>query len=640
MAHGFSLPRLHKNKIVDHSPLLLLLRVVDMAAKSQADLEAFVNHWIVDYYSVLALELFKNKKYDDFRGIIAILDSILSRPVNSSDVMPTKIRVLHFLARINEGENLDVVFEQDPSVTPLESALKVLEDMVVECSAPIPERDFDNVCASLKEMMVGLFIKNYEFDKANEMLNKHFPKPRVGTKAIFSRLINQKKKTHEVIEQIDFQSFREEMFDFCQSLFNDVPFLLRAATQFIEEKEVRVQGAKAAGPDEQQAAGPSSTPKICSVHNPPGNHTIIQKTRLEAAFKELATCLDCKTFAQLEEEVEEEQQARKDHFALVLPPSLEEETYQDSEQDGIFQRDSGSPMEASPADQIQTDVVPKAEAGWLSKTPSMPTNKRLYTVARLVVEPDSQGSSQCTTASKEVQTKVRTEPPQSPAAANETEEQSLETDDEVSLPVRKLPRREGRICSRYFLTESELSSCRKSEQLSSDSGEEPQESPSPCKAPVRESRIKQARILLSKCPDEVHIRGSSLDSSPDMFPTHPVPQTSSTPNKDSAQDKGPSNSKWKMLYANAKESRDIWSDEETYFHAKKNTGSTNQSVNRTHSGNRKKKWSEDETQRLKDGVKRFGEGNWSKIKACFDFKDRTNVNLKDRWRTMKNLNMN
>lgn len=55
----------------------------------------------------------------------------------------------------------------------------------------------------------------------------------------------------------------------------------------------------------------------------------------------------------------------------------------------------------------------------------------------------------------------------------------------------------------------------------------------------------------------------------------------------------------------------------------------------SNSGQRKRKWTESETQKLKDGVKKFGEGNWSKIKAYYKFKDRTNVNLKDRWRTMK-----
>ncbi|KAL3065259.1 hypothetical protein OYC64_015438 [Pagothenia borchgrevinki] len=614
-----------------------------MAANSQVYMEAFVNHWIVDYYSVLAIELFKTKKYEDFCGIVAILDGILTRPVYSSEVTPTKIRVLHFLARINEGENLDVVFEQDPSVSPLESALKVLESMAKDCSTPLPERDFDHASASLKEMMVSLFIKNDEFDKAKEVLNKHFPKPRVGKKAIFTRLINQKSRTHEVIEHIDFQSFREEMFDYCQSLFSDVPFLLRAATQIIEEKRLRDQVAKAAGPEEQEAAGPSSTPQICSVHFTPGKHTMLQRTRLEAAFKALCTCSDDKTFAQLEEEVEEEQQARND-LSLRLSPTPEQETHQDPEQDRIFQRASGSPMEAYPP---QTDVVPKAQVEWLSKTSSVPRNKRLWTVARLVVEPDSQGSSPCTqgsspctTPSREVETEVRTEePPQSPAAPNNTSEQSVVTVDEDSIPVRKRRRRESNICSRYFLTESELSSCRKSEPLSSDSNEEPQESPAPCKAPVRKPLTKYAKILLGRVPDEVRIRDSSLDSSPELYPTHPVPQQSSTPNKDSAQEKGPAPSKWKVLYTNAKESRDTWSDEETYFSAKNNTGSKNQSVNQTLPVNRKLKWTEDETQMLIDGVKKFGEGNWCKIKSHFSFKERSNVGLKDRWRTLKNSKM-
>lgn len=51
------------------------------------------------------------------------------------------------------------------------------------------------------------------------------------------------------------------------------------------------------------------------------------------------------------------------------------------------------------------------------------------------------------------------------------------------------------------------------------------------------------------------------------------------------------------------------------------------------------KWTDSETQRLVEGVQKFGEGNWCKIKAYYKFKDRTNINLKDRWRTMKKLKM-
>ncbi|XP_029313734.1 telomeric repeat binding factor a [Cottoperca gobio] len=639
-----------------------------MASKGQTDVESFVNRWIVDYYSLLALELFKNKKHDDFCGIIAILDSILVRPVVSTDVTPTKIRVLHFLTRINEGDNLDVTFEPDQSVTPLESALMVLEDMSQGCSLPLPQQDFKNVCASLKEMMVGMLIKNKKFDKAKEVLNKHFPKPMVGKKAIFMHLINRKSKMHEVIEQIDFQRFKDEMLAFCQSLFNDVPFLFRAAMQFIDESRLRDQDDQAAVPDEQDEAGPSTCPQIDTVQVVPCKRTIIQRTRLEAAYKALGAYLDEKTFAQLEEEMEEEEQARKEDIPPRLPPTPKKGTNQDSEQDGLFQRDSGSPMEASPADPPpQTDAVSETQAGWLSKMPSVPRNRQPYTVARLVVEPDSQGSSQCTTVSQELETDVRTEEPApSVATPNKEAEQSLLPENEVTIPIRKHPRRGKNICSRASTSFAESSaeseedttgseatremcvgkshnhsksspvrnsSC--SKQLSSDSDEDPEESPALRKTPPRNS-FKRARILLSKVPDAISIADSSLDSSPELFPRPPVPQTSSTPHKDSPRDKGHSGSKWKKLYNTAKESKDTWSDEESYFGARKSTASHNESTN-SNSGNRKRKWSDRETQKLKEGVEKFGEGNWSKIKAYYSFSDRTNVNLKDRWRTMKKL---
>ncbi|XP_034413245.1 telomeric repeat binding factor a [Cyclopterus lumpus] len=625
-----------------------------------AEVEASVNRWIVDYYSFLALELFKNQKYAEFCDVRDLLHSVLVRPLESTDVLQTKIRVLQFLSRINDGEHFDLSFEPDESLTPLESALMVLENIMQECSMSMPQQDFEKVCTSLKETIVALFIKNNLFDKAKEVLKKHFPKSMVGKKAIFLGLIKKKSNVHKVIEQIDFQQFKEEMLAFCQSLCPfTVPFLHTAATSLID-KRLAAQDVNASGPDEQDESVPLPRQQIHTIQFVPCKHTIIQRSRLEMAHKALAAGAGAgeRTFAQLEEEVEEEEQARKENLSRRLSPAPRKGSM-DSEQDGLFQRDSGSPMEASPADQTpQTDAVPQTESGWLSKTPSGLRNRHLNTVARLVVEPDSQGSSQCTAASQEKEADVGTEePPQSPAILDK-DSQSLGADNEISIPVRKIPRRAIKICSRASTslaessTDSEedhhgsvagrdipvgkhqnrllCSNSTKSAQPASDSEEEPQESLALCKTPVRKHR----KQLASKVPEAVCITDSSLDSSPER----PVPQTSSTPNKDAAQDEGPSHSKWKELFNTAKESKDTWSDEESNFGSRKNNELANESTI-SNSGHRKRKWSECETMKLKEGVKKFGEGNWTKIKSYYSFNDRTNVNLKDRWRTMKKLNI-
>ncbi|XP_023153830.2 telomeric repeat binding factor a isoform X1 [Amphiprion ocellaris] len=642
-----------------------------MAAKEtvnndKTDVESIVNRWLVDYYIFRSLDAFKKGRYQDFCGLREVLNSVLVRPVELTDVMPTKIRVLEFLSQINDGEKLDLSFESDSSVTPLESALMLLENMNQECS--IRQQDFENAHASITEMIVGIFIKNNKFGRAEEILHKHFPKPMVGKKAIFMGLINRKSKIHEVIKKINFQQFREEMLAFCQGLIQfTVPFLHKAAEQLIDERRVE-QDNKAAGTDEQTKPGPSSNLQGNVIQCVPRKCSVIQRVRLEAAYKALSAATENRTFAQLEEYVEREEQ-EIENLGLLHPTDPKTDTNLDSEQEGLFQRDSGSPMEASPADQPpQTDAAPETLAGSLSKIPSALWSGQLYTVPRLVVEPDSQVSSQCITDSQEQRTDVRAEePPQTLARSNEKDLQCPVPDREVDVPVRKCPRRAKRAQCRASTSTAELSadsegnsldsvasgetrgeelhnqsnsSCRsnskKAKQLPTDSEEDHLELSASCKTPVQKPRKQLAGDPLSKGPDNIEdicITDSSLDSSPSL---HPVPQTSSTPHRDSAQNNNHS-SKWKRLLHEAQESKETWTDEESHFPSKTNCGSNQSTI--SNSGQRRKMWTERETQNLKEGVKKFGEGNWKQIRSYYSFNNRTNVNLKDRWRTMKNQNL-
>ncbi|XP_010168263.1 telomeric repeat-binding factor 2, partial [Antrostomus carolinensis] len=145
-------------------------------------------------------------------------------------------------------------------------------------------------------------------------------------------------------------------------------------------------------------------------------------------------------------------------------------------------------------------------------------------------------------------------------------------------------------------------------------------------------------VTISKLVMEQDTQFSELNESPDSS-QEPVVSSASRPGQKLQEQPVPAPSaksfqgRWNSSYG--EEEKDSWSEEDELFSDAASLGTN--SHNTTIFGSKKQKWTIQESEWIKEGVKKFGEGRWKAICQKYPFQNRTSVMIKDRWRTMKKL---
>ncbi|XP_055408893.1 telomeric repeat-binding factor 2 isoform X2 [Bubalus kerabau] len=325
-------------------------------------LEEAVNRWVLKFYFHEALRAFRGSRYGDFRQIRDIMQALLVRPLGKEHTVSRLLRVMQCLSRIEEGENLDCSFDMEAELTPLESAINVLE--MIKTEFTLTEAVIESSRKLVKEAAVIICIKNKEFEKASKILKKHMSKDPTTQKLRndLLNIIREKNLAHPVIQNFSYETFQQKMLRFLESHLDDAePYLLTMARKALKSESSASATVKE--PQPQPAPEPVEKPLREPARQLQSTPTTIGIRTLKAAFKTLSSAQDSEAaFSKLDQ---------KDMVFpnKACPPSPALKNKRTRKDDN----ESSAPTEGEGGSELQ------------------PKTKRM-TISRLVLEEDSQST--------------------------------------------------------------------------------------------------------------------------------------------------------------------------------------------------------------------------------------------------------
>ncbi|XP_069724872.1 telomeric repeat-binding factor 2 isoform X2 [Phaenicophaeus curvirostris] len=512
-----------------------------MAAATRGGLpeEAAVNGFVLHFYFHQAVSAYRAGRNRDFRQLRDVMQALLMRPLEKEPAVSQMLRIMQFLSRVEEGENLDCTFDKESELTPLESAIGILE--LIQKEFDVPEKAMETVQKMLKEAAVIVCIKSKEFDKASKIVKRQMGKDlRVQKKRNeLLAIIREKNLSHPTVKNFSYKNFQQSMFQFLKSYVDESEPLL----QTIVKKTFSSEHDK--------------DPKYLSVTSESANGPNGQAAVLELS--------------------------------------------------GLIE----GPAEAPEPDEAAED---------LEGTPNTPARADDPTAASELME--GARDSAAGAEPMEGETDPAATPEHIMAMVNNLEDalEPMEVSKEPAAAASKLPAVPCRDAERTK---------RRKEEMNQDSE---------ISDPPEISRKGKRLLTISKLVMERDSQCSESSDSPDSS-QEPVVSSASRPAQKlhdqpvSTESTKSSRGRWNSSYG--REEKDYWSEEDELFADAASLASN--SHNSTVFGSKKQKWTVQESQWIKDGVKKFGEGRWKAICQKYPFQNRTPVMIKDRWRTMKKL---
>ncbi|XP_048172459.1 telomeric repeat-binding factor 2 isoform X4 [Corvus hawaiiensis] len=558
--------------------------------------EKTVNGWVLQFYFHRAIDAYRSGRNRDFRQFRDIMQALLVRPLDREPEMAQMLRIMQLLSRVEEGENLgkrrdpppkvwmpiliDCTFEKESELTPLESAMLVLDFIREEFS--VADKTMDAVQKMVKEAAVIVCIRNKEFDKASDIVKKHMGKEPKNQKKRneWLAVIREKNPSHPKIKNFSYEDFQQSIFEFLKGYVDDSePALLTLLKRTLNSEHT------------DKAKSSLETPEFTDGLN---DHAAAPEASGRAEGPARAP----------EASGRAEGPARAPEvLGSGKGPARAPEV------SGRVEDPARAPEPAGAAEDLEGAASPADRAAGPTAAPEImeEASDPAATLEPMEIVIDPAATPEHLTAASDLLNGIP---------------EPMEIAKEPAAATPELPGVSNR--------ESQRTKRRREAENQDSETSHPPEIP------------QNIKNLFSISNLIVELDGSSSKSSesPDSSQEHVVSSASKPAQKLpdeplSAQSDKSFQGKWNSSCGT--EEKDSWSDEDELF-ANAASLEKNNSVTRNFSS-KKQKWTIQESEWIKEGVKKYGEGRWKAICLKYPFQNRTSVMIKDRWRTMKKLGM-
>ncbi|XP_061569500.1 telomeric repeat-binding factor 1 [Cololabis saira] len=235
---------------------------------------AVATGWMMDFMFVSLCRSFQEGKLEEFNETLSAFQAISQTSSLKGNVHNDKMLICALLARVMHGKELDVLFEEDDSVMPLMSALKIwsdLEHIVTD------ESLFKNIIVLLSVQSVAVCLEKGQRSSASSALKwlekqPEFPR---NVRVKLSTIVTQRETYHPLLMSFSFNRLLETIQSFLDAYLEKNPsdYLLKAATKMVQslknfegsEEAVSVATSVSETPNESKQENKKTKRKLLST---------------------------------------------------------------------------------------------------------------------------------------------------------------------------------------------------------------------------------------------------------------------------------------------------------------------------------------------------------------------------------------